>query len=85
MIRMQNSKRTVTSLFNAKSTSTEQHQSTFDGMKTAEQVYADPTGGMYTMPYVRELGGYLGQTSLLRKDFKIRGKNGNYGQRDQIV
>ena len=26
---------------------------------------------MYTMPYMRELGSYLGQTSLLRKDFKI--------------
>ena len=39
---------------------------------------------MYTMPYMRELGSYLGQTSLLRKDFKIRGIVGNSGQKDQI-
>ena len=33
---------------------------------------------------MRELGGYLGETSLLRKDFKIRGIIGNSGQKDRI-
>ena len=33
---------------------------------------------------MRELGGYLGQTSLLRKDFKIRGIISNSGQKDRI-
>ena len=32
---------------------------------------------------MRELGGYLGQTSLLRKDFKIRGIIDNSGQKDR--
>ena len=36
------------------------------------------------MPYMRELGGYLGRTSLLEKDFKIRGIIGNSGQKDRI-
>ena len=36
------------------------------------------------MSYMRELGSYLGQTSLLRKDFKIRGIIGNSGQKDRI-
>ena len=36
------------------------------------------------MPYMRELGGYRGQTSLLGKDFKIRGIIGNSGQKDRI-
>ena len=77
-------KKTVTSPFNAGPTCTEQHQSTLDGKKTAEQVYVGPTGGMYTMPYMRELGGYLGQTCFLRNDFKIRGIIGNSGQKDRI-
>ena len=33
---------------------------------------------------MRDLGGYLGQTGLLRKDFKIRVTIGNSGQKDQI-
>ena len=74
----------MTSPFNAEPACTEQHQSTLDGKKTAEQVYVGPTGVMYTMPYMRELGGYFGQTSLLIKDFKIRGIIGNSGQKDQI-
>ena len=81
---LQQQKKTVTSPFNAEPTGTEQHQSTLDRKKTAEQVYVGPTGGMYTMPYMRELGGYIGQTSLLRKDFKVRGIIGNSGQKDRI-
>ena len=81
---LQQQKNTVTSTFKAEPTCTEQHQSTLDGKKTAEQVYVGPTGVMYTMPYMRELGGYFGQTSLLIKDFKIRGIIGNSGQKDQI-
>ena len=81
---LQQQKKTVTSPFNAERTGTEQHQSTLDGKKTAEQVYVGPTGGMYTMPYMREIDGYLGQPSLLRKDFKIRGIIGNSGQKDRI-
>ena len=78
----QQQKKTVASPFNAKPTGTEQHQSTLDGKKTAEQVYVGPTGGMCTMPYMRELTGYLCQTSLLRKDFEIRGIIGSSGQKD---
>ena len=80
----QQQKKAVTSPFNAEPTGTEQHQSTLDGKKTAEQIYVGPTGGMYTMPYMRELGGYLGQTNLLRRDFKISGIIGNSGQKDRI-
>ena len=76
---LQQQKKTVTSPFNAEPTGTEQHQSTLDRKKTAEQVYVGPTGGMYTMPCMRELGGYIGQTSLLRKDFKVRGIIDNSG------
>ena len=46
----QQQKKVVTSPFNAEPTGTEQHQSTLDGKKTPEQVYAGPTGSMYTMP-----------------------------------
>ena len=74
----------MTSPFNAEPTYTEQHQFTLDGKETAEQIYIGPTGGMYTMPYMKELVGYLGQTSLLRKDFKIRRIIGNSGQKDRI-
>ena len=56
---LQQQQKTVPSPINAEATGTEQHQSTLDGKKTAEQVYVGPTGGMYTMPYMRELGGYL--------------------------
>ena len=35
------------------------------------------------MPSIRELG-YLNQTSLLRKDFKIGGVIGNAGQKDRL-
>ena len=79
---LQQQRKTVTPP-HAESTGTEQHQSTLDCKKTVEQVYAGPTG-MYTMPYMRELGGYLGQTSLLRKDFKIRRIIGNSGQKVRI-
>ena len=79
---LQQQEKTVSSPINAEATGTEQHQSTLDGKKTAEQVYVGPTGGMYTMPYMREIDGYLGQPSLLRKDFKIRGIIGNSGQKD---
>ena len=64
-------KKTVTLPFNAESTGTEQHQSILDCKKTVEQVYVGPTGDMYSMSYMRELNSYLGQTSLLRKNFKI--------------
>ena len=57
---LQQQEKTVSPPINAEATGTEQHQSTLDGEKTAEQVYVGPTGGMYTMPYMRELGGYLG-------------------------
>ena len=80
----QQQNKTMTTPFNAEPTGTEQHQSTLNGKKTAEQVYVGPTWGMYTMSYMRELGSYLGQTSLLRKDFKIRGIIGNSGQKDRI-
>ena len=59
------------------------HQSTLDDKKTTEQVYAGPTG-IYSMPYMGELGAYLDQTTLLRKDFRIREITGNFGQRDRI-
>ena len=39
--------------------------------------------GMTYMPSIRELG-YLNETSLLRKDFKIRGVNGNAGQKYRL-
>ena len=54
-----------------------------NGKETTELIYAGPTD-MYTMPYMRELGSYLCQTSLLRKDFKIKGIVGSSGQKDQI-
>ena len=76
----QQQEKTVTSPFNAEPTGTEQHQPTLYSKKIAEQVYV----GMHTMPYMRELGGYLGQTSLLRKNFKIRGIIGNSGQKNRI-
>ena len=79
---LQQQKKTVTPPFNSEPTGTEE-QSTLDGKKTAEQVYAG-AAGIYTMPYMRELGGYLGQTSLLKKDFKFRGIIGNSGQKDRI-
>ena len=62
----------------------EQHQSTFDGKKTAEKVYVGATGDMYTIPYIRELGSYLGQTNLSRKNFKVRRIISNFGQKDRI-
>ena len=71
----QKQKKTVTSPFNAEPTGTEQHQSILNGKKTAQQVYICPKEGMYSMPYMRELGGYLGQPSLLKKDFDITGIN----------
>ena len=74
----------MTSPFNAEPTGTEQHQSTLDGKETAEEVYPGPTGGMYTIPYIRELGGYFGHTSLLIKDFKVRAIIGNSGQEDRV-
>ena len=36
------------------------------------------------MPYMGHLGGYLGQTSVLRKDSKIREIIGNSGKKDQV-
>ena len=68
-------KEEVTSPFNAEPTGTEQHQSILNGKKTAQQDYICPKEGMYSMPYMRELGGYLGQPSLLKKDFDITGIN----------
>ena len=67
----QQRKKTVTLPFNAESTGTEQHQSILDCKKTAEQVYVGLTGDMYSMFYMRELDSYLGQASLLRKNFRI--------------
>ena len=43
----QQQKKTVTSPFNAEPTGTEQHQSTLNDKKTAEQVYVGATGAMY--------------------------------------
>ena len=51
--------------------------------KTAEQSYVGVTGGMYTITYIRELGGCLGQTSLLRKDFNIKGIIGNLDRKTE--
>ena len=51
--------------------------------KTAEQSYVGVTGGMYTITYIRELGGCLGQTSLLRKDFSIKGIIGNLDRKTE--
>ena len=71
--------KTVPSPFNA-----EQHQSTFDGKKTAEKVYVGATGDMYTIRYMRELGSYLGQTNLSRKNFKVTRIISSFGHKDQI-
>ena len=81
---LQQQKKTVTSPFITEPTGTEQHQSTLDSKKTADQLYVGPTEGVYTIPYIRMLCGYLVQASLLRKDFKIRGIISNSGQKDRI-
>ena len=62
----QKQKKTVRSPFSAEATGTEQHQSTLNGKKTVEKVYVyvGPSEDMYTMPYMRELGCYLGETGL---------------------
>ena len=62
----------------------EQHQSTFDGKKTAEKVYVGATGDMYTIRYMRELGSYLRQTNLSRKKFKVTRIISSFGQKDRI-
>lgn len=56
----------MTSPFSAEATRTEQHQSTLDVKKTEEKVYVyvGPPEDLYTMPYMRDLGCYFGQTSL---------------------
>ena len=51
--------------------------------KTAEQSYVGPTGGMYSITFIRELGGCLGQTSLLRKDFDFKGIIGNLDRKTE--
>ena len=74
----------MTSPFNAEPIGIEQRQSTLDDKKTAEQVYVGAAGGIYTMPYMKKLGGYLEQKRLLKKDFKIRGIIGNSEQKDRL-
>ena len=56
----------MTSPFSAEATGTGKHQSTLNVKKTAEKVYVyvGPPEDLYTMPYMRDLGCYFGQTSL---------------------
>ena len=39
---------------------------------------------MYTIRYMRELGSYLGQTNLSRKNFKVTRIISSFGHKDQI-
>ena len=57
-------------------------QSQYEVGKTDADTLAAATSMSY-MPSIRELG-YLNQTSLLRKDFKIRGVISNAGQKDRL-
>ena len=58
----------------------QQQQNQYEVGKTDAGAHAAVTGMRYT-PSTRELG-YLNQTSLLRKHFKIRGVIGNAEQTD---
>ena len=56
----------------------------YEAGKTDTGTLAAATGMTY-MPFTRQLGSEsLNQTSLLRKDFKIRGVIGNAGQKDRL-